>query len=204
MTVSSTAHAYTQKPGAVELLRRGLLLLVALLTTTALAGDGSHFTYAEVVPTEDGYALNADVAFELSPKLSDALAHGVALHFVAELRIERPRWYWFDEVVVDHRLEYRLAYHAITRSYRLTIGGLHQSYDNLTDALYTMQRIRNLHVAPARALSAGISHEASLRYRHDTSQLPKPFQLSAAATDDWDINTGWLRWTFLPGTAVSR
>jgi hypothetical protein len=205
MTVTSTAHASTRKRGVLELLLRVLLLpLLLLLTITAQAEDDSRFNYAEILSTPDGYILNADLTFALSPKLTDALAHGVALHFVTELRIERPRWYWFDEVVVDYHIEYRLAYHAITRSYRLTIGSLHQSFDNLTDALRTIQRIRNLHVAPARALSAGISHEARLRFHHDTRQLPKPFQLSTVASDDWDIDTEWLEWIFLPGMATSQ
>jgi hypothetical protein len=205
------AHPH-KKPGVVKLLhrvlnqvlRRALLLLMALLTSVALAADVSHFTYAEVVPTAEGYVLNADLTFELSPKLTSALDHGVALHFVTELRVERPRWYWFDKVVVDYRLDYRLAYHALTRSYRLTIGSLHHSFDNLTDALFAMRRVRNLNIASVRAFSAGISHEARLRFRHDTSQLPKPFQLSAVASDNWGIDTGWMEWFFLPGTAVSR
>jgi hypothetical protein len=187
-----------------EFLRR-LLLLVAFLAFTSANADDGRITYAEILPAEDGgYVLNADFAFDLNPKLTDALAHGIALHFIAELRVERPRWYWFDKTVANRRVEYRLSYHAITRGYRLTIGRLHWSFENLGDAVRTMQRIRYWYVAPAEAFVSGVRHEAELRFFHDTSQLPKLFQLSAVTNGSWEVNTGWKEWTFLPGGGAPR
>ncbi|MDR3213247.1 MAG: DUF4390 domain-containing protein [Azoarcus sp.] len=186
-----------------EALRR-LLLVAFLVVTPAHADDDSRIAYAEIVPAEDGYVLNADVAFDLNQKLTDALAHGLALHFVAELRVERPRWYWFDETAARRRIEYRLAYHAITRRYRLTIGSLHWSFDLLEDAVHTMQRIRNWHVASTATFTPGVRHEAELRFFHDTSQLPKLFQLSVVGNGNWEVDTGWMKWIFLPGMAASQ
>ena len=188
-----------------ECLRRLLLLVALLAFIPAHADDDASVAYAEIVTAEDGnYVLNADFAFDINPKLTDALAHGLALHFVAELRVERPRWYWFDKTVAHRRVEYRLAYHAITRSYRLTIGSLHWSFEQLKDAVHAMQRLRNWHVAPAAAFLPGVRHEAELRFFHDTSQLPKLFQLSAVANGNWEVDTDWLEWIFLPGAAVSQ
>ncbi|MDR1855162.1 MAG: DUF4390 domain-containing protein [Azoarcus sp.] len=174
-----------------------------LLSFSAYAADG-RITYAEIVASEEGYVLNADFDFELNSKLTDALSHGVALHFVAELHVERPRWYWLDKVVADRRLEYRLAYHAITRSYRLSIGNLHQSFDSLEEAVRTMQHIRNWFVASASDLVPGVSHDVELRFFHDTTQLPKLFQLSAVTNGRWTVDTDWLEWTFLPQPVTPR
>ncbi|MDR1423604.1 MAG: DUF4390 domain-containing protein [Azoarcus sp.] len=187
-------------------LLRGLFLIAAFLFSSfvAAASSDSRVAYTEIVLAEDGYALNADFDFVLSPKLTDALKHGVALHFVAEVRIERPRWYWFNKKIVDRRLNYRLSYHAITRRYRLNIGSLHLSYDNLEDAARTMQRLRNWHVAPAKDLTKDIPYTVELRFRHDTAQLPKPFQLSAVAGGEWKVDTDWLKWVFLPEMAKVR
>lgn len=188
----------------VELLRGLFLITAFLFSSFVTANDDSRIAYAEIVLAEDGYALNADFDFILSPKLTDALKHGLTLHFVAELRIERPRWYWFDEEVANRRLDYRLSYHAITRRYRLNIGSLHLSYDNLEDAVRTMQRVRNWHIVPAEDLTKNVSYTAELRFRHDTAQLPKPFQLSAVTSDEWKIDTDWLEWVFLPEMATVR
>ncbi|MDR1063219.1 MAG: DUF4390 domain-containing protein [Azoarcus sp.] len=186
-----------------DFLRRLLLLIAFLAFMPANAGD-SRLMNAEIVPAEESYVLNADFNFELNPKLTDALAHGLALHFIAELRVKRPRWYWFNKTVADRRIEYRLSYHAITRRYRLTVGSLHRSFEKLADAVHIMQHIRHWYVAPAEALTPGIRHESELRFFHDTSQLPKLFQLSAVANGSWEVNTGWIEWSFTPGAAASQ
>jgi hypothetical protein len=180
------------------------LLMVAGLVLPALADD-SRIVNAEIVPGEaGGYVINADIAFELNDRLQDALLHGVTLYFVAEAIVERPRWYWLNEVVVDRRLEYGVSYHAITRSYRLSIGSFHQSVDSLDAAVRTMQRIRNWQVAEAGDIRPGISHEVALRFRLDMSQLPKPFQVTAIGSRDWNLGTEWMKWTFLPGAPAFR
>ncbi len=191
--------------GLIEALRR-LLLFVAFLafaSVPAQAGD-ARITYARIALSEEGYVLNADFSFDLNQKLIDALAHGVALHFVAELRIERPRWYWFNRLIVQRRLEYRLAYHAMTRSYRLNIGSLHRNFDSLAEALHSMERIRSLYVAPSDAFNADDKYEVTLRFFHDTTLLPKPFQLSALANGKWDLGTGWRKWHFTTEMADSE
>lgn len=183
---------------------RWLFVLLALISCTVFADDESRITHAEIVPGDDGYVLNADIELDLNPRLTDAITRGVALHFVAELQIERPRWYWFNEVVVERELNYRISYHAITRSYRLSIGSLHQSFEALDSALLTMQRIRNWQLTQGDELVPGQSHQVALRFRHDTAQLPKPFQVTAIGSRDWSVSTDWMRWTFLPGAVTSK
>ncbi len=103
------------------------MLMLAL--TQGVRADDARILSAEVVRGDGGYVLNADIDIELNSRLADAVMRGVSLYFTTELRIERPRWYWLNEVAVDRSLEYRLSYHAITRSYRLsaliadTLGG---------------------------------------------------------------------------------
>ena len=199
MTASIT-RCFASRPE--RLVRWILGALAALLTFTAQA-DGV-IRSAEIVPGDGGYVLNADIDLELNPRLVDAISRGVSLYFTTEHVIERPRWYWFNATVVERSLDYRLSYHAITRSYRLSIGSIHQSFDNLESAVRTMQRVRNWQVAELDTLQAGVSHEVSLRFRLDTSQLPKPFQVTAIGSSDWNIATDWVRWTFLPGAPGFR
>ena len=177
---------------------------VLLLSVAAIAADSSRIAHAEIVAGEGGYVLNADIELDLNPRLIEAVTRGIALHFVAELVIEQPRWYWLNKAVVERELSYRISYHAITRSYRLSIGNLHQSFESLDSALRTMQRIRNWHVTDRDTLEPGVSYDVALRFRHDTAQLPKPFQVTAIASRDWTVGTDWQRWTFLPGAAASR
>lgn len=199
MTASITRSSASGPERAVRFAVAALLLLWALSVRAE-----SVIRSAEIVPGDGGYVLNADIEIDLNPRLIDAVTRGVSLYFTTEVVIERPRWYWLNETVARRSLDYRLYYHAITRSYRLSVGNLHQNFDELDAALRTMQRVRNWLVAETDVLQAGVSHEVSLRFRLDTSQLPKPFQVTAIGSSDWNVETDWVRWTFLPGAPGFR
>lgn len=174
------------------------LLVVLLATSLTVLGDG-RIAYAEIVPSEEGYVVNADIDLDLNQRLADAVMRGVSLYFTAEFVLERGRWYWFDEVVAERILNFRLSYHAISRSYRLSVGSLHQSFDTLEAAVRTMLRIRSWQIVPVDELEANVSYSASLRFQLDTTRLPKPFQVTAIGSRDWNLGTDWMRWTFLAG-----
>ena len=199
MTASITRSSASGPERAVRFAVAALLLLWALSVRAE-----SVIRSAEIVPGDGGYVLNADIAIDLNPRLIDVVTRGVSLYFTTEVLIERPRWYWLNETVARRSLDYRLYYHAITRSFRLSVGNLHQNFDELDEALRTMQRVRNWLVAETGVLQSGVSHEVSLRFRLDTSQLPKPFQVTAIGSNDWNVETEWVRWTFLPGAPRFR
>ena len=47
-------------------------------------------------------------------------------------------------------------------------------------------------------LSRGSVYAAAVRMRLDVSQLPKPFQLNALASRDWNLSSDWHRWSVKP------
>ncbi|MDY0011941.1 MAG: DUF4390 domain-containing protein [Rhodocyclaceae bacterium] len=184
-----------------RILLAGALLLA--LAGTPLAAE-NQIRSAEILSTEDGYVLNADIDLALTGRLEEAIRRGVSVYFTTELEISRPRWYWLDEEVVHRTLEYRLSYHAITRSYRLSVGSLHQSFETLEEAIRTMLRLRNWSVAERSALSPGQSYKVALRMALDTTQLPKPFLVTVIGSKDWNLATDWMRWTFLATAGEAR
>lgn len=173
-----------------------MLSMVQVGLPVALA-DEAAIAYVEVLPEDNHYIVNADVDFELNSRLSDALYHGISLYFIAEFSIEQPRWYWFDNVLAKASIHYRLSYAPITRNYRLSIGGIHRTYETLDSALATLRHIRSWSVADQNKLTPGEYYNAAFRLRLDTSQLPKPFQVTSAVNSkDWQLSTEWSRWRF--------
>ena len=191
-----------KRPALLRLLPWSLVLWL-FLPPVALAQD-AEVRYAEIVADGGNYVINADIALTLNPAVANAIERGVPIHFVAEAAIESPRWYWFDETVVSRVLAYRLTYHPLTRSYRLGTGSLHQTFDSLDDAVLTLSRIRHWNITPMRTLTPGESYNVSLRFRLDTTQLPTPFQVSTLGSSDWQIETEWMRWTFLASPLASQ
>jgi hypothetical protein len=151
---------------------------------------------ADLVTTDDGYALSADFNIDLGPRVAEAVFRGIPLYFNMELEVVRPRWYWTNEHMISYKLTYRLSYQALTRHYRIATGTLHRSFDTLDDALRALGHISALPVAEKGALAAGIPYQASLRLTLDRDQLPKPFQVDAIANKDWQVDAKTLHWHY--------
>lgn len=177
-------------------LRALLFALLLVVHTPCSAAGGVVMRDIRLDYAEEGYQLSTDIGVTLSPRLAEAVTRGVALYFVLEFEISRPRWYWLDEQVIERVQTYRLSYHALTRQYRVSKGALHQSFDSLDDALHLIGRLQNWPVVENGLLKAGDSYVASLRLRLDVTQLPKPFQLSAMSNRDWTLESDWQQWGF--------
>jgi len=148
---------------------------------------------------EDGEVLlSAQFDVALTPALEQALHKGIPLYFVVEFQLTRPRWYWVDEKVVAWSITHRVSYTELTRAYRVSSGPLSQPFESLDDVLRFVGRVSSRPVAPADALTKGARYEAALRMRLDASQLPKPFQLNALASHEWQLASEWHRWSFTP------
>ena len=181
----------------LERFRSWLVAVLAMLPVLVLAAE-IEITNPQITASEDGFVVSADFGFELNERLEEAVSRGVVLYFVTEFEMTRPRWYWLDEKVVSRNQTHRLSFHALTRQYRLSKGGLHQSFDTLSEALRVLSRLRNWAVIDGRAekpvVQAGDTYMAALRMRLDINQLPRPFQISALGNKDWSLASEWKVW----------
>ncbi len=180
-------------------------LLLALALFWMLAGspsyayaEGIYVRHAALAAADGGYFLEADFDVVLNNTLEDALSKGVSLYFLLEFEVIRSRWYWLDEKVVDTQQQYRLSYNALTRQYRLGAGPLYQNFSALSEALDFLSRVRRRQVLEPGLLKKDNVYTAAVRMRLDVSQMPKPFQLSAFASRDWNVGSDWYRWKVTP------
>lgn len=142
--------------------------------------------------------VSAQLEFELSPTVEEALLKGIPMVFVAETELLRERWYWYDKSVAISTRQFRLAFQPLTRRWRLNISSgtanatgqglaLNQSFDTLQQALATIKRISRWRVAGANELDAAVRYRFEFRFRLDLGQLPRPFQIGAIGQSEWDI-----------------
>jgi hypothetical protein len=169
-----------------------------LLSLAPAFAEGIQVKAAAFEAEGDSYRLEADLDIGLTHTQEEALNKGVALYFVSEFELSRPRWYWFDEKVARLKHQYKLSYNALTRQYRLSVGNLYQNFATLDEAMAVMSQLRDRVVLERNALEKDETYVAALRMRFDVSQLPKPFQLNALASKDWTLNSGWYRWEVTP------
>ncbi len=193
MTASFT-HCWKKR------LERALVVLGCLCCLGVAWAGNIEPKSAALVADEQGEAVTAEFSIDLGPRLEDAVRRSVPLHFRFEFDLTRKRRYWIDEHVAGHVVRYRLSYQALTRQYRLSLGGLHQNFDTLEEALRTLGRVGRLHVIDKAALLTGETYTAAVRLSLDHAQLPKPLQVDALADQDWRIEAMTLRWDFVPAT----
>lgn len=175
--------------------------LTPLVPVTAGAETkGATISSARLEAADEGYQVDADIQLALTATLQEAVRKGVPLYFVVEFELQRGRWYWLDQTVTSASRERRISYAPLTDQYRISFSGGSQNVTSFEDVRRVLSRVRSWTVIEKGKLKPGEKYDAALRFRLDTSQLPKPFQLNAIASSEWSLSSDWYRWTFVaPG-----
>ena len=178
-------------------LRAAAALLIAAAVPLARA-DVVPVKSAELRIEEGDLLLSAEFDLALTSTLEEALQKGIALYFTIEFELGRTRWYWTDEKVAQWSITYRVSYTALTRQYRVASGPLGQAFESLDEVQRFIARVTSRPVGLANALTRGAKYEAAVRFKLDVNQLPKPFQVNALASREWQLASDWQRWIFTP------
>jgi hypothetical protein len=180
-----------------------LALAAALWLPHAAHGQVIEATEARIEYQDGGFELAASFDFDLPPALEDALHKGISLYFAVDFQLSRSRWYWFDDKPVNTTRSVRLSYQPLTRQYRISTGGLQLPFMRLKSALQFIQRVRGWRVFERNAVKPGETYNAEVRMRLDLSQLPKPFQINAVNTRDWNLASDWRRFAYTVPTDLN-
>lgn len=179
------------------LARCGAVALAASLLWTGPAygaNEGISVTSAKLELADDGWQLSADFDIQFTATLQEAVNRGVPLYFIIEFEVTQPRWYWLDRKNVRAVRERRVAFAPLTQQYRLAVGNYSQNVATFEEVKRQLSSVRGWTVTGRDSLRPGERYEAALRMRLDTSQLPKPFQISAVTSREWTLSSDWHRW----------
>jgi hypothetical protein len=168
-----------------------LLALATAFFPAFAKAEGIQVNNAEVTLIEDTYRLDAVFNVGLNKALEEALQKGVTLSFLYEVDMVYPRWYWLDETIVSYKNTIRLSYHALTRQYLLTGPHIHKSFATLTEARQELGFIRSMPLVDRNVLKKNTVYQVELRMKLDLNQLPKPLQVDALGSRDWNLSSDW-------------
>ncbi len=172
------------------LLGQGLAATALLLGGLAAAptpaqAQGVELLSVRTVKAEGGLNLEFHARVNLPRAVDEALHKGVPVYFVAEGRLFANRWYWRDERVARVSRQWRVALQPLTNTWRVSLGGLSQSFASLDEALAAVSRSGGWRLAEQSQLDADKSYYLEFSYRLDGSQLPAPIQLGLPGSNDW-------------------
>jgi len=167
-----------------------LCLMVLVMTLAALPAraEGVDITQITTQRTEEGLELNFSTRFDLPRAAEDALLKGVPIYFVAEVTVLRNRWYWRDSRAARASRAWRLAWQPLTRQYKVSTGGLNQSYGSLSEALGALRGVSGWRIAEPKDIEDEGSYYLEFSYRLDTSQLPRPMQIGLGSPQGWGLS----------------
>ncbi|KQW45811.1 MULTISPECIES: DUF4390 domain-containing protein [unclassified Roseateles] len=151
-------------------------VLLALLPEPVRA-EGIELAQMATRRADDGLELSFTTRFELSRAAEDALHKGVPLYFVAEASVLRNRWYWRDARVARAERVWRIEWKSLLRQYRVSTGGLHQSFATLEEALTAVRGQSAWRIAEPKDIEDSGGYYLEFSYKLDVTQLPRPMQI---------------------------
>ena len=151
-------------------------VLLSLLPSVVRA-EGVELAQLATRRADDGLELSFSTRFELGAPAEDALHKGVPLYFVAEATVRRSRWYWRDARAARNERTWRLTWQPLTRQYRVSTGGLHQSFTTLDEALSVVRGLSAWRIAEPKDIEDGGNYYFEFSYKLDVTKLPRPMQI---------------------------
>ena len=162
-----------------------LLVLLGVFAAPAAQAQGIDLSSLQTERGDEALLLNFSAAYALTKPVEDALQKGVPIYFTAEVSVYRKRWYWRDDRISHLSRSWRLAWQPLTRQYRVSTGGLSQSYASLHEALASMRGAQGWRIVELSQLDEDTKHYLEFSYKLDTGQLPRPMQIGLSAPEGW-------------------
>lgn len=179
------------RPRAWDALRcLALTLLLALGATAAVRAQGVEVQALAVTHDAEAVTVEYQLRVTMPRAAEDAVQRGVPLYFTAQAQLLRSRWYWRDERVARVRREWRLSYQPLTSSWRVSQGGLGQSFASQAEALAAITKSAAWRIADAAAVEGDGRYYVEFSWSLDTGQLPRPLQIGltgAGAGSEWAL-----------------
>lgn len=179
--------------GRTRLYACAILLLTFLWGIEANA-QGIQVNSVSVAAKEQDLVLSLDAEVTLNPTLEQALEKGIMLYFAVKFSLIDARWYWMDDEVVRGKYRVGLRYYALTRQYHLSHPSFSQSFNTLGEALHALGQLNDYPLTVKSDIRQDADYIASLRIWLDLTRLPKPFQVEALGSNQWNLDSKKLQW----------
>tara|TARA_B110000285_G_scaffold61322_1_gene70518 strand:+ start:308 stop:874 length:567 start_codon:yes stop_codon:yes gene_type:complete len=174
-------------------------LSLLLLSLTAEGAEQISVFYAQITKTGPAYNLNATIHYPLSPRIIEAIDHGVPITFYQEFQLLEPfNMYWlWQQNKWSRTIHYQLRYHALSKQYILLslVTLQRRSFPSLDTALDELGKIEDLNL-PLNHHINGSNLTLQIRSGVDIHALPTPMRLGALVSDKWQIKSPWVNVTW--------
>ncbi|HTP40566.1 MAG TPA: DUF4390 domain-containing protein [Steroidobacteraceae bacterium] len=164
--------------------------------------DGEFVVRSASIVIESGVLdLDALIQYPDNDRIRGELNDGVTLSFEIDIQLARHRRFWFNEGLLDLRLERQLSYHVVSDRYLVREGSgeddPQESYPTLEAALEALGRIEHQPVLVEKQLRGEGPYDVSVRAGVRRGHLPAALRTLAFWRDDWYRTSPWYSWTLV-------
>ncbi len=171
----------------------GLLALLLFLSPMYGQAAGIIIEKASTKLQDGVYQLNANIQYELSDEVLEALNNGITLTMQVSIKIEKPRPFLWNELIAEKSQRYELKYHALSGQYLVKSSDNEQrSYLSLTSALRALGHIRSLPILQQVQLQDPQDIIVKIHTELDTNALPAPLRPTAWLSSQWKLSSEWF------------
>lgn len=170
--------------------------MVFFMATNVVLANDTYIKNINPVVRNNKLYLDTDVNIEINSGLRNIAIKGVPLYFTATAEIRQKRWYWFDKIIAENQLTWRVAYNALTRQWTVSNGSLSLPEPSFSDALSRIEHIRDWPISGVDELDEYTLFYGRVKIRLDTSMLARPFQIDALNSSAWTLSTPWENFSF--------
>jgi len=172
---------------------------LAALALALLGEAAADFKIADVQPkfAEQSLTFAGNLDLGLSPNVEEALAKGIPLEVVIDVRLYHQRRYLWDKKIASWTLRRRIQYHALSGQYLVSAGeGEAETRESLLtqqEALKQLGSLSELKFALPESPTEG-TYSTDIRVSLDIEALPTPLRPVAYTSFAWHLNSGWTSW----------
>lgn len=161
----------------------------------------AEFRLPELQPKIAPGALTLSGAFDLGlgTKAEEALAKGIPLEVVIDVRLYRHRTLLWNKKIGEWSFRRQVRYHALAGQYLVSAvapaAGEGESFFSLTEALNYLGSLSDLILALPEPPDPEADYLVRVRAGLDIEALPAPLRPVAYTSPAWHLNSGWTVWT---------
>ncbi|MEM7765221.1 MAG: DUF4390 domain-containing protein [Pseudomonadota bacterium] len=174
-----------------------MLVLVLLVSPAAAQTGNVEVRSSSTALVDDVYVASTRIQFQLSARIEEALASGLALRVQLDYTIERRRRFLPDSDVAEVRVVNLLRYNKVSERYtiRNENTGTQTSFATIFAALNTLGRVDQLPLVDAALLAEDGRYSARVRAKVEIADYPASLRYLLFWRDDWQMSSSWFSWS---------
>jgi len=169
-----------------------------LLFSSTVHAQTFEVASAQVSKIGNGYVLNAEIKYPLTPRVLEAIVNGVPIIFEQQFELIESTsllgsyWQW-DETLWSADIRHELRYHALSQQYVLQAidTNSQRNFPTLSVALQALGKIKDLNLPPEYFENAE-NLTLQLRSGIDLYALPTPMRPGALISSKWQLASPWV------------